>query len=195
MLGDQPPFGAWPSIDAGSHRTDIERGMGVALTVLLHLGLLALFLLHPRQPVTPPLVQATTVVNMQLIPQAWVTPAAISQAKPTVRPQPRSRPVQTKPATVEPEQRSEASSAPASVAAPGSAAQPPQPASAGIVEPLPVAYLTRVMITIGLNRRYPLKALANRETGTVVVHIRLKRDGTVLDVVVIKSSGSAALDD
>jgi protein TonB len=95
---------------------------------------------------------------------------------------------------LEPEQFQQVSTPPAAAASMAVAMPPPQPASAGIVEQLPIDYLTRVMMTIGLNRRYPLKALANREKGTVVVHIHLSRDGSVLDVTIIRSSGSAALD-
>lgn len=195
MLGNWQPASAWPS--AGARRADLERGAGIALTVLLH-AVLLLFLLHVRTPsqTKQKLSQSAAVVDMQLIPQALVTPAAVSQPRPRAqaKPKPNPRPIPPKPDTAEPAPSPPVPPAPVSTPTPAPATPPPQPASAGIVEPLPLAYLRRVMMTIGINRRYPLKALANREEGTVVVHMHLARDGSVLDVSIIRSSGYASLD-
>lgn len=194
--GIQQPIGGAASIDAESRRASLERRAGIALTVLLHIGLLALLLTSARPPqIKPQLVQAMAVVEMQLLPQAQLTPVAVSRPKPPTRPRPKPKPIPPKPLVVTPAQVVPV--VPPSVAEPAplaSATAPSRPASMGIVEPLPMAYLTHVMMTIGLNRRYPLKALANREQGTAVVHIHLSRDGSVLDVTVIKSSGYPVLD-
>lgn len=186
----------WRPAVAGARRFDLERSAGITLTLLLHAGLLLLLVRVSVQPqIKPQLLQAATVIDMQLIPQAQVTPVAASQAQPPAPPRSKPKPRLTppKPSALEPEQFQQVSTPPAA-ASMAVAMPPPQPASAGIVEQLPIDYLTRVMMTIGLNRRYPLKALANREKGTVVVHIHLSRDGSVLDVTIIRSSGSAALD-
>jgi TonB family protein len=42
--------------------------------------------------------------------------------------------------------------------------------------------------------RYPVSAIRNKEEGTAVVKIRMKRDGTVEDTTLEKSSGWADLD-
>jgi len=188
------------AIGARTNRMDLERSAGIALTFLLHAGLLMFFLWTSVRPaIKPQRVQAANVIDMQLIPQVEVRPTVTSPSKPVVHPKPKPRlkpkPIVLKPKVPEPQQALQVPSPPVVESVPASTVPPAPTASAGIIEPLPLAYLTRVMMTIGLNRRYPLKALANREQGIAVVHIHLARDGSVLDVEVIRSSGHQALDD
>ena len=56
----------------------------------------------------------------------------------------------------------------------------------------PLAYLTEVSRMIRVNLSYPPQAHTH---GIAVVHIRIARDGTVLDAGVIHSSGNPALDE
>lgn len=197
---NQQAADTWRPAATGVRRFDLERSVGITLTLLLHVGLLLLLLYKSVQPqIKPQLAQAATVIDMQLIPQAQVTPVAVAQPQPQTppvppRPKPKPRVTPPKPLALEPGQVQQVSPPPTPAAAMAVAMPPPQPASSGVVEQLPIAYLSQVMMTIGLNRRYPLKALANREKGTVVVHIHLSRDGSVLDVTIIRSSGYASLD-
>ncbi|MDB5985052.1 MAG: energy transducer TonB [Nevskia sp.] len=42
---------------------------------------------------------------------------------------------------------------------------------------------------------YPLSARDAHQQGTVIIHMHLRRDGTVLDASLVKSSGYAVLDE
>ncbi len=72
---------------------------------------------------------------------------------------------------------------------------PPVTASSGRVARMPFDYLWEVSADVGQHRIYPLSARDARQQGTAVIHIHLRRDGSLLDVTLLKSSGYPVLDE
>ncbi len=60
---------------------------------------------------------------------------------------------------------------------------------------MPFDYLWEVSADVGQHRIYPLSARDARQQGTAVIHIHLRRDGSLLDVTLLKSSGYPVLDE
>jgi protein TonB len=63
------------------------------------------------------------------------------------------------------------------------------------IEPLPIEYLKEVSRMIRVNLNYPWQAKRDRVEGTVVVHILLARDGSVVSVSLVQGASNSALDE
>lgn len=187
---------------------------GSVLAALLHaLVLLLLYaqLNHSNAPL-PPLKQMLTIIELrprpdapavsQLPRPATAPPKKSSAARPARKfsaalPQrssphlPSDVPMPAAPAQLPPAPPQPAAGPPVPAPAPA----PPIVASAGRVAPIPTDYLWDVSRTISRRHIYPLSARDAHQQGTVVIHIHLRRDGTVLDASLVRSSGYAVLDE
>ncbi|HWY23943.1 MAG TPA: energy transducer TonB [Nevskia sp.] len=183
-------------------RRHLAKAGAAALALVLHCAilLLAALSIHAVKPAGP----APKAV-MPIALEQGPAPSTASQAAPP--PIPRRRPHASRPeppaaaatdAPIPPEQPQ-----PALIAAsPGDQARPetPQPPAAGAElptagEPPPLLYLAEVSRLIRLRLDDPARARLERAQGTVVVHILLARDGTVLSAEVIQGAGHPALDE
>jgi TonB family protein len=183
------------------------RGCGLALTVLLHLAIVALLCLRlPAATVEEARVATPSVVLLTLpsaVPQPAIAPSPAAKSKPRTR-KPSEPPVahaaakrqvesvRDEPAQAEPHVTADTSTSLGASAAPQLAAGPPPAALADT--PPPLEYLRRIARIIGLSQHYPWSARQYGHEGDVLVRMHLSRDGTVLAVTLIRSSGHASLD-
>jgi protein TonB len=193
----------------------VSRNLAWLVSLCLHLGVLLLLIcVVPHRQGAPLPKSGLTIIALQPLPAPQANSAASPQAARTatvnlpIKQRPHSSLVR-RPAP-----------APAWLAAPtpdssliAAAAAPPDPAPAAESEQAaapagaetsaaaagddagaatPLAYLVEVsrVIRVNLDRT----AAPRSQHGVTVVHIRIARDGTVLDAGIIRSSGSPALD-
>lgn len=195
----------------------------VAVSVLLHVVLLAALLHQWSQPPPATAVPAPGITVVMLDAPATSQPAGSASAPAKATAQAVSRSSAAAPERLATRKRREAPPPPQAASPPAALAPaaPPEtteaatavPVAAGSagVEPLasaavqapapleaetppPLAYLAQVSAIIGRARHYPWSALQYREQGDVIVRMHLLRDGTVISANVVQSSGHAALD-
>src|SRR5581483_3633173 len=154
-------------------------GRRVGLTLVLSLALYAVVLGGWRVHRTPP------VAGMKPIEVALVDEVV---SRPVKRAQPPPRPVSTRPAPA-PEKVPEP---PANDAV---AAEPPaEPITTAKAEPRLIDPNTDISILNNPKPPYPLAARRARIQGLVLLSVFVRADGSLADVKVKKSSGSAILD-
>lgn len=170
----------------------------LAVSLLLHLLLLALLLGErsaPERHLAPPALLSVRLLGASAPPGA---PAAASPA-PSAPPKPRSHP--TPPRASAPADAATASAAlagalpaPANAAASGATAPTASTPDALPDTPPPLEYLIRIARLVSRSQRYPWSARQYGQQGDVLVRVHLHRDGRVLSVRLLQSSGVAALD-
>jgi protein TonB len=114
---------------------------------------------------------------------------------PVQAPQPQAQPLQTEPTVATPAN----AAAPAEPSPPVAAAVPAAPPSA-VAPPAPQdeqgyqQWRARLEQALQQGKRYPASARRMGQSGTVVVHLRIAADGSLLHCVLHHSSGFKALD-
>lgn len=171
----------------------------IGLTALLHLGVLGVLLSHVHRASAPVIATPRPPVVLIRLPSAiFQAEQPASPAKKSLAPRPvheRKAPpppstLQVSPATPAPPAVAAAAS---SEAAPTPAAAPPSDAELSV--PPPTAYLRHITRIINFEQKYPWSARQYDQQGDVIVRMHLMRDGRVVSVALIRSSGYAALDD
>lgn len=200
-MPDQRPIGDRPSDGwlAARPSGDLRQFLGVALCVSLLCGTGIYWLRHTLQgsPVRP----ADQVVRVRL-----VAPPSPTPAPPTPTPQPeKTVPAQTPPALIkkpaeppDPLLAKRPDDAPPALPEPRPTAKE-KPTRQAVKTPeaygmVAVDFRKRLFSHLESFRRYPDAAKAERLNGTVQLAFVMRRDGTVLDVWVSRSSGHAVLD-
>lgn len=182
--------------DAGSPRT-----LGLAFTILLHLGLLA-WMLWPNHP---PLALPASLQPLQVDLLAPPPRSAPSTALPFAPPTPATLAATTRrlptrvlapPADPEPVA---APAPPAPAGAPGAVAgtaldPAPRRQGSARADCLPYSWLLQMSRRIGATVRVPLPSRGGRERGIAYVRVSVARDGRVLEAPLLRSSGHRNLD-
>ncbi|HEX7381144.1 MAG TPA: TonB family protein [Nevskiaceae bacterium] len=189
-------------------------GVGAAASIALHaLALVAVAMFIHGAPPKPP---QRIILTLDLVPPAPEAPALMKAPQPAPRavtsppkllplPRPHAVPVTSRPLAPRPP------TAPTPPSAePVPAMQPPTQAAAPVPTdaPAPIAqnpgvvghrvdaaYKARLEKAIGEQLQYPRAAARRGREGVALVQVRMQRDGRIDGVVLIKSSGVAALDD
>ena len=175
-------------------------GAGAIGSLLLHalLLVLALLFVHGTVHMTPP--KPPTLVTLDLEPPPPPKPPPSKPKSPPPKPQPKPQP----PRVPQPIASQTMSSVPmptvppppAQTLAPAKTLTPPptgpQPGVVGYR--VSDAYKTLLEGKIQVGLRYPRMALRQGGEGTALVKVRMKRDGTIESVALVKSAGSTSLD-
>ncbi|WP_232491855.1 energy transducer TonB family protein [Novosphingobium kaempferiae] len=192
---------------AGGYRPERQRGVALALTVLVFClpGLLLVLLSWRSVPFSTPAaphVAAFDVADRPREedpapddpepenPQKTESSEAVSPPQPQLPTPPVPSVVLAQSAAPSPPQKVEVQRAPAAATARPPAAKP-RPSGG---EPGPDTWQARVLGRLNAAKTYPASARARRQQGTVMVRFVLDRKGTVLSVSLEKSSGFAPLD-
>ncbi|NGY05464.1 energy transducer TonB [Solimonas terrae] len=184
-------------VAGGQVRSAQTRGWAFALTVLLHTGLLATLLTQAQTPARHAVTAQRPLVFVQLpsaIVQAERSTARPKRTRAQATPTKRRRPVvASKPSAAAAPATAIDSGADSQASTPAPVAAPPMDADPGV--PPPTAYLMRITRIISFEQKYPWSARQYDQQGDVIVRMHLARDGRVLSVRLIRSSGYASLDD
>jgi len=133
-------------------------------------------------PPPPPMVEAPVVI------------AKPEPSPPEVKPEP--KPVEPPPPQVT--KRVEKKAAPRTTAAPRSqhrtASVPAAPVAGAVSQTALADWRSRVVLQLQRAKRYPTGAASRREQGTATLTFTLSRSGAVLSHRIVRSSGSAELD-
>jgi len=162
---------------------DAERIAGLAITILLHIVVIAAFIyggLHVTRAVTPKAVTVSLAETKPAEPPPVLPPPKLLQpqvetiAPPDVviatnAPPPITIQTQDKPVTNPP---------------------PPQPVAAETQ----ASYLSRVLAHLNTYKRYPSEARRAKIQGVVMLHFVMDKDGKVVTFDLAKTSGRPALD-
>ncbi|SEQ07558.1 protein TonB [Solimonas aquatica] len=167
----------------------------LAASLLLHLLLLALLLDERRTPerhLAAPAPLSVRLLGASAPPGA---PAATARA-PAAPPKPRPKPSPPRSSTPAAASAAPAAAlpAPATAAAGGATALAASTPDALPDTPPPLEYLIRIARLVSRSQRYPWSARQYGQQGDVLVRVHLHRDGRVLSVRLLQSSGVAALD-
>lgn len=140
--------------------------------------------LQPAEEIKSIPVQKTTPIAPTPVIQKSLAPAPTAQPTPTVAPQTIARPSVTAPTTP--------------IALPAETpkiAHPPVVPSVNIEKEFLDAHLGEIRALLIQNLRYPRNAQRLKMQGEVRVSFRLKSDGSVENIEVVKSSGFEILDE
>lgn len=168
-------------------RSALVRILTLALILLLHLALLQ-GLLHPAAPEPAPQAPVSWL-KLQLLSASGVAATSRDAAPPAPvrrKPSPKPAPIPQSPETDTPH-----TAVQSAALAPPSTAPRDAPAEASP----PLEYLIRIARLVSRSQRYPWSARQYGQQGDVLVRVHLYRDGRVLAVQLLQSSGVAALDD
>jgi len=174
---------------------------GAIGSLLLHAALLALVLVfvHGTVHMTPP--TPPTLVTLDLEPPPPPKPPPPKPKSPPPKPQPKPQPTRV-PQPIASQTMSSVpmptvSPPPAQTLAPAKTLTPPpagpQPGVVGYR--VSDAYKTLLEGKIQGSLRYPRMALRQGREGTALVKVRMKRDGTIESVALVKSAGTSSLDE
>ncbi len=173
---------------------------GAIGSLLLHAVLLVLLLVFVHGSVHLSLPSHPTVVTLELEPPPPPKPPPPKPKSPPPKPQSQPQPTRV-PQPIASQTMSSVPMPtvpppPAQTLAPAKTLTPPpegpQPGVVGYR--VSDAYKTLLEGKIQGSLRYPRMALRQGREGTALVKVRMKRDGTIESVALVKSAGSASLD-
>lgn len=172
------------------------RSVALVCSLLLHLLALALLLWRAGDPARH-IAPAPQLVSVMLL-GASAPPTVSSAPSPAEKPHPTKARTQPKP-VVSPLGRAAATPVSEPSTTSSAASAPATPAAATpdytLAAPPPLEYLRRIARIVSMSQKYPWSARESGQQGDVLVRIHLHRDGHVLDVTLIRSSGVASLDE
>ncbi|TWT03888.1 energy transducer TonB [Reyranella sp. CPCC 100927] len=191
-IGDGTPE-KWP---AARPWGDLRQFLGVALCVSLLCGTGIYWLRHALQG--PPARKADQVVSVRLVAPPSPPAQPVPPEKSTVPVHTPKAPAEKPAELPEPLLAKRPAEAPPALAEPKPAAKD-QPARQVVKAPdtygmVAVDFRRRLFSHLEPFRHYPEAAKPERLNGTVLLAFVMRRDGTVLDIRVSRSSGHAVLD-
>lgn len=171
------------------------RTLGLAFTVLLHIGLLVWMLWPDTAPLALPASLQPLQVNLLAPAPRPVPPAALPFAPPAAETLPRP-PISVPTLVLAPAVTPKPVATPAPPVAAASAASNPAPRRQGSARAdcLPYNWLVQMSRRISTQLRIPLPSRLGRERGTAYVRVSVARDGRVLEAPLLRSSGHRNLD-
>lgn len=174
------------------------RTLGLAFTVLLHVGLLAWMLWPDTAPLALPASLRPLQVNL-LAPPPRAAPTATLPFTPPAAAMLPTPPIRLPELVLAPPVTPELAAVtapPSAAAAAASTAADPVPRREGSARAdcLPYSWLVQMSRRISAHVRVPLPSRLGRERGTAYVRVSVARNGRVLEAPLLRSSGYRNLD-